>query len=90
VNARTAFAVKLQARGAIPPSDLGYRGFQVLRFIEERFVQTGIGPSLDEIRDELGFCDKAGAKRAVDVLERRGLVRRARIAGRGQRRIRLA
>lgn len=82
---KTAFDVRRDARGE---PCLGFRGFPVLRFIEQRVAETGSVPSYEEIRRELGFCDRAGVKRVVDGLERGGYVLRSG-AGR-QRRIRLA
>lgn len=84
---KTAFEVRRDARGE-PCRILGFRGFQVQRFIEERVAETGAEPSYEEIRRELGFYDRAGVKRVVDGLERGGFVYRKGV-GR-QRRIRLA
>jgi SOS-response transcriptional repressor LexA len=58
------------------PRELGFRGTQVLAMIRTRIETHGCAPSYDEIMDELGFCDKAGVLRVVEVLERRALVRR--------------
>jgi uncharacterized membrane protein len=49
---------------------LGYRGEQVLAFVR----QNGERPSYGEIMKALGFSDRAGAYRAVERLERRGLL----------------
>ena len=66
---------------------LGYRGHQVLVFIQEAITTHGQAPSYSMIRDHLGFGDEAGVCRCVQVLERRGFIRRV---GHGrQRRIRL-
>lgn len=67
---------------------LGYRGTQVLLFVRQTKRKTGQVPSYCEIRDALGFNDRAEVCRVIERLERKGLLRRA---GDGrQRRIRLA
>lgn len=58
------------------PRELGYRGRQVLAFIRLCIAEQGQAPSYSEIRDELGFDDRAGVCRVVERLEKRGLVRR--------------
>lgn len=66
---------------------LGYRGRQVLAFITTTIAQERMPPSYGMIREALGFDDNAGVCRCVQVLERRGYIRRV---GHGrQRRIRL-
>jgi SOS-response transcriptional repressor LexA len=58
------------------PRELGYRGCQVLAYVREIIEAEGMAPSCYRIRDALGFYDIAGVVRVVDVLERRGLLRR--------------
>lgn len=84
---KTVFEVRRNAREA-PCRILGFRAPQVQSFIEQRVAETGEAPSYEEIRQELGFYDRAGVKRVVDGLERGGFVYRQG-CGR-QRRIRLA
>lgn len=67
---------------------LGYRGTQVLLFVRQAIRKTGDVPSYTEIRDGLGFNDRAEVCRVVQRLEHRGLIYRT---GNGRvRRIRLA
>lgn len=69
------------------PRELGYRGRQVLELVRLTIADRGQAPSYTEIRDTLGFGDRAEVCRVVERLEQRGLVRRA---GAGRvRRIRL-
>jgi SOS-response transcriptional repressor LexA len=74
-----------------PPRELGYRGRQVLAYVRTTVQQEGSAPSYAMIRDALGFCDEAGVSRVVEILEKRGLLRRVGAARvrRGVRRIRL-
>lgn len=67
---------------------LGYRGTQVLIYIRRYKRRAGDVPSYGEIRDALGFNDRADVCRVVERLERRGLLRRSG-SGR-QKRIRVA
>jgi SOS-response transcriptional repressor LexA len=69
------------------PRELGYRGQQVLAFVQIMIAEGGSAPSYSMIRDELGFNDKTDVRRVIERLERRGLLSRV---GHGRvRRIRL-
>lgn len=66
---------------------LGYRAFQVERFVRQFFGEHGVSPSYDDIRDGVGIRTKGEVSRIVASLERRGLLSRV---GKGRiRRIRL-
>lgn len=66
---------------------LGYRGTQVLRYVNEVIEDEGEAPSYSMIRDELGFNLRSDVCNVVRRLEQRGLLRRV---GHGRvRRIRL-
>jgi repressor LexA len=49
---------------------------QLLLFIHERTVQTGVSPSFDEMKDGLGLQSKSGIHRLITTLEERGFIRR--------------
>jgi SOS-response transcriptional repressor LexA len=69
------------------PRELGYRGAQVLALIRLSIADHGQAPSYTEIRNQLGFNDRADVGKVVKRLEGRGLIRRV---GSGRvRRIRL-
>lgn len=57
-------------------SGLGYRGVQVLAFVEMRIADEGRAPSYAEIRDELGMHSRAAVAHVVARLEARGLLKR--------------
>lgn len=63
---------------------LGYRGAQVLDYIETTLAETRSPPSYAMIREAFGFHDDAGVSRVVQRLERRGFIRRIG-AGRSRR-----
>lgn len=66
---------------------LGYRGAQVLDYVQRVLRDEGQAPSYSMIRDELGIHTKGEVCEIVGRLERRGLLRRV---GHGRiRRIRL-
>jgi DNA-binding MarR family transcriptional regulator len=63
-----------------PMSDkprLGFRGTQVLIYVRRYKRRTGDVPSYGEIRDALGFNDRAEVARVIARLEDRGLLRRS-------------
>lgn len=69
------------------PRELGFRGRQVLAYVQCVIAEQGIAPSYSMIRDELGFQSRAHVCRVVKRLESRGLLSRV---GHGRvRRIRL-
>ena len=67
--------------------DLGYRGFQVLAYVEEVIALEGRAPSYAMIAATLGFRDRSKVCKVVDRLERRGLI--SRVGSGRVRRIRL-
>ena len=70
------------------PRELGYRGRQVLAYVQCVIAEEGTAPSYSMIRDELGFPSRAEVCRVVQRLESRGLLSRV---GHGRiRRIRLS
>lgn len=66
---------------------LGYRGFQVLAYVQETLASDGRAPSYGMIRDELGLTDKGEVGKIVKRLERRGVL--SRVGSGRVRRIRL-
>lgn len=60
---------------------LGYRGAQVLSYVQSTIADEGQAPSYSMICNELGIGTKADVARVVARLERRGLLRRT---GRGK------
>lgn len=67
--------------------ELGYRAVQILAYIKTHMEQHGRPPSYSEIRDELGFSDKADVCKCVARLEQRALIVKAKPgkSGRGIR-----
>lgn len=59
------------------PRDLGFRGRQVLAFIQSVMDRTGDPPSYSMIADEFGFNDNSHVRQVVVRLEQRGLVQRS-------------
>ena len=49
---------------------------ELLLFINQRLIATGISPSFDEMKDALSLKSKSGIHRLVSGLEERGFVRR--------------
>lgn len=70
------------------PRELGFRSVQVLDYIRATFASKGRAPSYTEIRDVLGFNDRAEVCRVIGRLENRGLLVRVS-RGWGVRRIQL-
>jgi SOS-response transcriptional repressor LexA len=71
----------------ISERQLGYREFQVVKYVHETIAVEGIAPSYRMIKEALGITTKGEVCRIVGKLEKRGILRRA---GRGRvRRIRL-
>jgi repressor LexA len=48
----------------------------LLRFIHERLMETGVPPSFDEMKDALDLRSKSGIHRLILALEERGFIRR--------------
>ena len=76
-NASALFA--LQGQPCAPR--MGYRGPQVLAYIQQAIATDGIGPTYDRIADDLGFLTAADVCKVVTRLERYGYVIRP---GRGR------
>ena len=49
---------------------------ELLMFINERLIQSGVSPSFDEMKDALGLKSKSGIHRLITGLEERGFIRR--------------
>src|SRR5246500_1557192 len=49
---------------------------ELLLFINQRLVATGVSPSFDEMKDALRLKSKSGIHRLVSGLEERGFIRR--------------
>ncbi|MTJ93868.1 MAG: helix-turn-helix domain-containing protein [Desulfovibrio sp.] len=49
---------------------------ELLSLIYETIKETGISPTIDEIRDRLGLKSKSSVHRMLDCLEERGFIRR--------------
>ena len=49
---------------------------ELLRYIDERLSESGVSPSLDEMKDALGLKSKSGIHRLITALEERGFIRR--------------
>lgn len=49
---------------------------QLLLFINQRLIDTGVSPSFDEMKDALGLKSKSGVHRLINALEERGFIRR--------------
>ena len=58
---------------------LGYRGQQVLAFVNTTIDEQGTAPSYSQIRDALGFQHKGHVHCVVVRLEQRGLLVRSGI-----------
>ena len=50
--------------------------YELLMFIDLRLRQSGVSPSFDEMKEELGLRSKSGIHRLMTGLEERGFVRR--------------
>ena len=50
--------------------------YDLLVFINDRLVNSGISPSFDEMKDALGLKSKSGIHRLITGLEERGFIRR--------------
>ncbi len=50
--------------------------YDLLVFINERLVNSGVSPSFDEMKDALGLKSKSGIHRLITGLEERGFIRR--------------
>lgn len=49
---------------------------ELLRFIHERLLETGVPPSFDEMKEALDLRSKSGIHRLILALEERGFIRR--------------
>ena len=49
---------------------------ELLLFINQRLIATGVSPSFDEMKDALHLRSKSGIHRLVSGLEERGFIRR--------------
>jgi len=49
---------------------------ELLLFINQRLIATGVSPSFDEMKDALSLKSKSGIHRLVSGLEERGFIRR--------------
>ena len=49
---------------------------ELLLFIDERMINSGISPSFDEMREALELKSKSGVHRLISALEERGFIRR--------------
>ncbi|WP_430414830.1 transcriptional repressor LexA [Parasphingorhabdus sp.] len=49
---------------------------ELLCFIDERLKDTGVSPSFEEMKDELGLKSKSGIHRLISALEEREFLRR--------------
>lgn len=49
---------------------------ELLTFIDDRLVATGVSPSFDEMKEALGLKSKSGIHRLITALEERGYIRR--------------
>src|SRR5436853_3222630 len=49
---------------------------ELLMFINQRLMATGVAPSFDEMKDALNLRSKSGIHRLISGLEERGFVRR--------------
>lgn len=66
---------------ALTERELGYRAFQVDRFIRQFFAEHGRTPTYDEIMEGVGIGSKGEVSRIAGSLERRGRVVRVGAAG---------
>src|SRR5258706_4581110 len=49
---------------------------ELLLFINQRIIEGGIPPSLDEMKEALNLASKSGIHRLITALEERGFIRR--------------
>jgi len=49
---------------------------ELLLYINDRIVETGVSPSFDEMKDALGLRSKSGIHRLITALEEREFIRR--------------
>jgi repressor LexA len=49
---------------------------ELLEFIHERILKTGVSPSFDEMKEALDLASKSGIHRLIMALEERGFLRR--------------
>ncbi len=58
------------------PAMLTRKQYDLLVFINDRLVNSGVSPSFDEMKDALGLKSKSGIHRLITGLEERGFIRR--------------
>ena len=63
---------------------------ELLTFINQRLVATGVAPSFDEMKDALHLRSKSGIHRLISGLEERGFIRRLPHRARALEVVRLA
>ena len=49
---------------------------ELIRFIQQRLVETGVSPSFEEMKEALDLKSKSGVHRLISALEERGFIRR--------------
>ena len=49
---------------------------ELLLFINDRILETGVSPSFDEMKEALDLASKSGIHRLITALEERGFIRR--------------
>lgn len=49
---------------------------ELLRFIHDRLLETGVSPSFEEMKEALDLKSKSGIHRLISALEERGFIRR--------------
>ena len=51
------------------------RQYQLLMLIEKRLRESGVSPSFEEMKQEIGLKSKSGIHRLISGLEERGFIR---------------
>ena len=49
---------------------------ELICFIDDRLIETGVSPSFEEMKDALDLKSKSGVHRLISALEERGFLRR--------------
>src|SRR6187401_1698190 len=49
---------------------------ELLRFIHDRLLETGVSPSFEEMKEALDLKSKSGVHRLISALEERNFIRR--------------
>ena len=50
--------------------------YELLMFVHERIMESGVPPSFDEMKDALDLRSKSGIHRLIKALEERGFIKR--------------